>query len=95
MALLESRASLPAKSIMLEDSTLKVTKKRHAHKLTDQQWTYNDSLAIAGGFDRLPSFYEVGYKAWLTHKSADVLHYKDFTFIISEDGQAIIFYVPE
>ncbi|EFN76962.1 Dimethylaniline monooxygenase [N-oxide-forming] 2 [Harpegnathos saltator] len=68
LALLEGRVTLPAKSVTLEDSTLKTLNKRHAHKLMDQQWDYNDSLAIAGGFEKLPPFYKLGYTAWIFWK---------------------------
>lgn len=87
--------TLPAKLVMLEDSTLKTPKKRHAHKLMDRQWDYNDSLAIAGGFDRLPLFYKLGYRAWASQRSVNLLRYKDSKFIVSEDGQSIELVIPE
>ncbi|KAL6446644.1 hypothetical protein ACFW04_001255 [Cataglyphis niger] len=89
LALLEGQAALPAKSVMLEDSILKSPKKRHAHKLMDRQWDYNDSLAIAGGFNRLPLFYKLGYKAWSDQRSMNLLRYKDSRFVISEDEQSV------
>lgn len=95
MAVLQNRTILPAKLVMLEDSTLKTLKKRHAHKLMDQQWDYNDSLAIAGEFARLPLFYKLGYRAWAVQRSANLLRYKDSKFIISEDGQNVELVIPE
>ncbi|XP_025991005.2 flavin-containing monooxygenase FMO GS-OX-like 2 isoform X2 [Solenopsis invicta] len=95
LALLQNRITLPTKSVMIEDSTLKTPKKRHAHKLMDQQWDYNDSLAIAGGFNRLPLFYKLGYKAWSIQRSMNLLHYKDSKFIISEDGQNVELVIPK
>lgn len=86
---------LPTKSVMLEDSILKTSKKRHAHKLMDHQWDYNDSLATAGGFNRLPLFYKVGYRVWSIQRSANILRYKDSKFIFSEDGQSVELVVPE
>nr|XP_012224297.1 PREDICTED: flavin-containing monooxygenase FMO GS-OX-like 2 [Linepithema humile] len=94
LALLENRTTLPAKSVLLEDSTLKTPKKRHAHKLMDRQWDYNDSLAIAGGFDRLPLFYKLGYGAWSVQRPTNLLRYKDSRFVISEDGQSVELIIP-
>ncbi|XP_071563657.1 uncharacterized protein [Temnothorax nylanderi] len=95
LALLQNRVNLPSKLIMLENSALKTQKKRHAHKLMDHQWDYNDSLAIAGGFDRLPLFYKLGYSAWSVQRSMNLLRYKDSKFIISEDGQSVELVIPE
>lgn len=95
LALLQNRVTLPAKFVMLEDSALKTPKKRHAHKLMDRQWDYNDSLAIAGRFDRLPLFYKLGYRAWSVQRSTNLLRYKDSKFIISEDGQSVELVIPE
>ena len=89
LALLESRATLPLKSTMLEDSKLKAAKKRHAHRLMDRQWDYNDSLADAGGFDRLPKFYRRGYEVWSGHRKLDFLNYKKSRFVVSEDGETV------
>ena len=80
---------------MLENSALKTQKKRHAHKLMDHQWDYNDSLAIAGGFDRLPLFYKLGFSAWSVQRSMNLLRYKDSKFIVSEDGQSVELVIPE
>lgn len=87
--------ALPTKSVMLEDSILKTPKKRHAHKLMDHQWDYNDSLATVGGFDRLPLFYKIGYRAWAVQRSANLLRYKDSKFVFSEDGQSVELIIPE
>lgn len=95
LALLQNRVTLPMKLVMLENSALKTSKKRHAHKLMDSQWDYNDSLAIAGGFDRLPLFYKLGYRAWSVQRSMNLLRYKDSKFIISEDGQSVELVIPE
>lgn len=95
LALLEGRVALPTKSVMLEDSILKTPKKRHAHKLMDHQWDYNDSLATVGGFDRLPLFYKIGYRAWAVQRSANLLRYKDSKFVFSEDGQSVELIIPE
>jgi len=61
----------------------------------DCQWDYNDSLAIAGGFDQLPMFYKLGYKAWSVQRSMNLLRYKDSKFIISENGENIELIIPE
>ncbi|KAL0123019.1 hypothetical protein PUN28_007568 [Cardiocondyla obscurior] len=95
LALLQNRITLPAKLVMLENSALKSSNKRHAHKLMDRQWDYNDSLAIAGGFNRLPLFYKVGYNVWSIQRSVNLLRYKDSKFVISEDGQNIELVIPE
>lgn len=61
----------------------------------DRQWDYNDSLAISGGFNRLPSFYRIGYSAWTAKKSANLLRYKDSKFVFSENGQSVEITIPE
>ncbi|XP_020300440.1 flavin-containing monooxygenase FMO GS-OX-like 4 [Pseudomyrmex gracilis] len=94
LALLENRATLPAKSVMLEDSVLKTARKKHAHKLMDKQWDYNDSLADAGGFKRLPVFYKIGYTAWNVNRISNLLRYKDSKFVVSEDGQSVEVVLP-
>lgn len=95
LAMLENRASLPARSIMLEDSKLKTHKKSHAHRLMDKQWEYNDSLADSGGFDRLPKFYKIGYKMWSSQRKVNLLNYKRARFAISEDGENVEFVIPK
>lgn len=95
LALLEKRANLPTKLIMLENSKLKTSKKRHAHKLMDKQWDYNNSLADAGGFDRLPKFYKLGYEAWFAQRKANLLNYKKARFVISEDEESVELVVPK
>ncbi|KAK9308846.1 hypothetical protein QLX08_001268 [Tetragonisca angustula] len=95
LALLEKRASLPTKLIMLENSKLKTSKKRHAHKLMDKQWDYNNSLADAGGFDRLPKFYKLGYEAWSAQRKANLLNYKRARFVISEDEESVELVIPK
>ncbi|KOC59194.1 Flavin-containing monooxygenase FMO GS-OX-like 9 [Habropoda laboriosa] len=95
LALLEGRASLPARSIMLEDAKLKTSKKRHAHKLMDKQWAYNDSLADGGGFDRLPKFYKLGYNAFVAERKVNLLNYKKSRFVVSKDGETVELIAPK
>ncbi|XP_076241300.1 uncharacterized protein LOC143183580 [Calliopsis andreniformis] len=89
LALLEKKATLPPRSTMLEDSELKVAKKRHAHRLMDNQWNYNNSLADAGGFERLPKFYKIGYDLWASGRKGNLLHYKNAKFVVSADGESV------
>ena len=79
---------------MLEDSKLKASKKRHAHKLMDKQWEYNDSLADAGRFDRLPKFYKVGYEVWSSQRKMNLSSYKKARFVISSDGESVELIIP-
>lgn len=79
---------------MLEDSKLKTLKKRHAHRMMTEQWEYNDFLANAGKFNRLPAFYKAGYKAWHSRKKGNLLHYKDAKFVVSENGQNVEVILP-
>lgn len=74
---------------MLEDSRLKTTKKRHAHKLQDKQWEYNDSVADAGGFERLPRFYKHVFEKWSTLRVTNLLRYRSAKLVISADGESI------
>ncbi|CAK9794707.1 Flavin-containing monooxygenase FMO GS-OX-like 2 [Anthophora plagiata] len=94
LALLDGRASLPARSIVLEDAKLKTSKKRHAHKLMDKQWAYNDSLANEGDFDRLPKFYKLGYDAWSALRKVNLLNYKKARFVVSDDGKTVELIIP-
>ncbi|XP_012283263.1 flavin-containing monooxygenase FMO GS-OX-like 4 [Orussus abietinus] len=89
LALLQGRVELPSKSDMLVDAALKTPMKRHAHRLANKQWEYNDSLADAGGFERLPAFYRIGYNSWSQERNRNLLNYKNTKFLISEDGQTV------
>ncbi|EZA52799.1 hypothetical protein DMN91_008805 [Ooceraea biroi] len=95
LALLEGHAVLPVKSEMLEDSACKTLRKKHAHKLMDSQWEYNDSLAIVAGVDRLPLFYKLGYTEWAQQRDRNLLRYKDSRFVISDNGQNVEVTLPE
>lgn len=61
----------------------------------DCQWDYNDSLATVGGFNRLPIFYKLGYRAWTVQKFSNLLRYKDSKFVFSEDGQRVELIIPQ
>lgn len=74
---------------MTEDSKLKTEKKRDAHALADQQWSFNNSLAKDGGFNPLPPFYETGYKAWWSLRKSNLWHYKDYKLIIADDNKSV------
>lgn len=87
-------ASLPSKLEMFEDSKCKAAKKRHGHKMLDKQWEYNDSLANAGRFDRLPIFYRLGFQGWNAQRKSNLLQYKDAKFTVSEDGQSVELVIP-
>lgn len=94
LALLEKKATLPSKTEMLEDSKLKTVKKRHAHKLMDKQWSYNDSLAIAGDFPCLPDYYRLGYEVWAAQRKTNLLDYKNSKFLVSDDGRSVQLITP-
>ncbi|KAK2578811.1 hypothetical protein KPH14_012030 [Odynerus spinipes] len=94
LSLLKRRFDLPSKSEMLEDSRLKVSKKRHAHKMMIEQWEYNNLLADVGGFDRLPTFYKAGYVAWNLQRKINLLRFKYAKFIVSEDGKSVELILP-
>lgn len=79
---------------MLEDSKLKTSKKRHAHKLMNKQWEYNDSLAVAGGFDRLPKFYKLGYEVWSARRKMNLSSYKKARFVVSSDEENVELIIP-
>lgn len=80
---------------MLEESKLKTSKKRHAHKLSDKQWDYNNALADAGDFDRLPKFYKLGYEAWSVQRKANLLNYKRARFVLSKDQETVELVIPK
>lgn len=94
LALLEKRTTLPPRSVMLEDSRLKTEKKRHAHKLMDKQWDYNNSLADAADAERLPKFYKLGYNICAAQRKANLLNYKMARFVVSDDGESVEMVVP-
>ncbi|XP_015597693.1 flavin-containing monooxygenase FMO GS-OX-like 4 [Cephus cinctus] len=87
--LLKERFQLPPKADMLEDAKLKIPLKRHAHKLANNQWDYNNNLADMGGFKRLPKFYRIGYMASHSQRLTNLLNYKKSEFILSEDGESV------
>ncbi|XP_043287765.1 flavin-containing monooxygenase FMO GS-OX-like 4 [Venturia canescens] len=86
LRVLRGKVSLPTKAEMLEDSKLKSTNKRHAHTLGNQQFDYNDDLAISGSFERLPAYYKNGYLAWHEARAGNLLNYKDSKFVILPDN---------
>ncbi|XP_012261654.2 flavin-containing monooxygenase FMO GS-OX-like 4 [Athalia rosae] len=89
LATLKGVATLPSKETMIEDSVYKTPLKRHAHRLAEGQWEYNDLLARDGGFDPLPPMYKAGYSAWKLQRSRNLLHYKDAKFIVADDGESV------
>ncbi|XP_046746523.1 flavin-containing monooxygenase FMO GS-OX-like 4 isoform X2 [Diprion similis] len=89
IALLKSNVRLPSKEVMLQDASCKSPLKRHAHRLADNQWEYNDGLARDGGFETLPPFYKAGYSAWKIQRGRNLMHYKDAKFIVDEDGESV------
>ncbi|KAG7200502.1 hypothetical protein KM043_001066 [Ampulex compressa] len=95
LAILQGVSDLPSKSSMLEEARVKGGRKRDVHKMKDRQWAYNDSLADAGGFERLPAFYEAAYKVWSDQRLTNLLRYKDSSFYVSEDGKTIEIVVPD
>lgn len=60
----------------------------------NEQWEYNDSLADAGGFERLPFFYKAGYVAWSAQRKANLLRYKYAKFIVYEDSKSVELVLP-
>ncbi|XP_076165841.1 uncharacterized protein LOC143145905 [Ptiloglossa arizonensis] len=94
VALLEKRTTLPPRAVMLEDSKLKTVKIRHAHRLMDKQWEYNDSLADAGGFDRLPKLYRLGYEAWSSQRKINFVSYKRAKFLYDKVAETVELVVP-
>ncbi|XP_014211421.1 flavin-containing monooxygenase FMO GS-OX-like 4 [Copidosoma floridanum] len=91
---LRDKSRLPAVGVMLEDSRLKASEKRHAHKLGNAQWAYNDSLARESGVEPLPGYYELGYAAWWNLRKAHLMDYKSFDLFVSADGARVGIVVP-
>nr|BCT26324.1 flavin-dependent monooxygenase [Euura sp. 'Pontania] len=89
IAVLKGVVSLPSREIMLEDAAYKTSLKRHAHRLAEDQWDYNDSLAREGHFEPLPHMYKAGHSAWKVQRSRNLLHYKEAKFLVAEDGESV------
>lgn len=89
LAVLKGAASLPSREIMLEDAAYKTPLRRHAHRLAENQWDYNDALARDGHFQPLPHMYKAGYSAWKVQRSRNLLHYKEAKFLVAEDGESV------
>ncbi|XP_048505798.1 flavin-containing monooxygenase FMO GS-OX5-like [Athalia rosae] len=89
LATLKGVATLPSRETMLEDSVSKTALKRHAHRLTESQWDYNDLLARDGGFDPFPPIYKTGYYAWKSQRSRNLVNYQDAKFIVADDGKSV------
>ncbi|XP_020709860.2 flavin-containing monooxygenase FMO GS-OX5-like [Athalia rosae] len=89
LAILKGVTTLPSRETMLEDSVCKTPLKRHAHRLIEGQWEYNDLLAKDGGFDPLPPMYKAGYTAWLSQRKQNLVDYKDAKFVVADDGKSV------
>ena len=60
---------------------------RHAHRMNDLQWAYNDQLAELGNFAPLPKVYQDLYKFVWKRRTFDVLGYRRDNFeITGEDS---------
>ncbi|XP_014236219.1 flavin-containing monooxygenase FMO GS-OX-like 4 [Trichogramma pretiosum] len=87
---------LPSKDDQIADSNSSIANgtvaKRHAHKLSHNQWAYNDDLAQDGQFPALPDYYRSGYEAWWTKKRANLRDYKKFCLVIDkkDDGSSSV-----
>ncbi|KAK0084593.1 hypothetical protein PV325_006762 [Microctonus aethiopoides] len=87
LGLLLNRVILPSKDKMLED--VKLNNGKYPHKLSHNQWEYNDYFANAVGVDKLPLFYKNGYNAIHTLRSTNVLQYKDSEIVVKDDGETV------
>lgn len=87
MGLLLNRVILPSKDNMLKD--VKLNNGKYPHKLSHNQWEYNDYFANAVGADKLPLFYKNGYNVIHTLRSTNVLQYKDSEIVIEDDGETV------
>lgn len=87
------KTRLPSTTAMLEDSNASLQggkKKRHAHKLADAQWAYNDGLAKDAGIEPLPKFYQRGYELWGTGRRRGIAEYKNLTLRVGNlDGSDV------
>lgn len=89
LSLLKGKIQLPSTAEMLNDAKLKVSKKRHAHKIGSYQWDYNDELARTGQFEVLPPYYKLGYEAWSMLRKSHLRDYKKFNLVIEADGLSV------
>ena len=80
---------------MLEDAKLKVSKKRHAHRLFLYQYDFFDSMAKEAGLELVPLSFRKALDLWTIVRESDLWHYKDYKIILSEDDRdAQIVYNP-
>ncbi|XP_016843082.1 flavin-containing monooxygenase FMO GS-OX-like 2 [Nasonia vitripennis] len=87
VSLLRGKAKLPSRELMLADANeLHGRPERYAHFLGDAQWAYNDELAEAGAFERLPSYYRNGYQIWHAYRTKNVLGYKLSNLRVHDNG---------
>ena len=59
---------------------------RHAHRMHDLQWAYNDWLAEISGICPLPKMYEDLYYVVWKRRMFDVLGYRRDNYDITDDG---------
>ena len=59
---------------------------RHAHRMNNLQWAYNDELAELGNFPPLPKVYKELYEFVWKRRTFDVLGYRDDNYEIRDDG---------
>lgn len=85
---LKGQVKLPPKKVMLEDSMLKATKQKNAHKLTDSG-RYLDELTNLGGFTPIPKYYNIGFKVWIDFWSKHLDNFRDYNLVIGEDKASV------
>lgn len=85
---MKGQVKLPSKDVMLEDSKLKASRKRDAHKIKDAG-KYLDELANLGGFDPLPEYYKSGYEIWIDFMESHLDNFKDYTFVVGDDKATV------
>ncbi|XP_001603494.1 flavin-containing monooxygenase FMO GS-OX4 isoform X1 [Nasonia vitripennis] len=93
LSILIGKTRLPSTTAMLEDSNASLQggkKKRHAHKLADAQWDYNDGLAKDAGIEPLPKFYRRGFELWSVNRTKNLTEYKNLSMRVgSLDGEDV------
>ena len=58
---------------------------RHAHRMNDLQWIYNDHLAELGNFQPLPKVYENLYAFVRKRRSSNILGYRKDKYSITDE----------
>ncbi|XP_058803076.1 uncharacterized protein LOC131671001 isoform X2 [Phymastichus coffea] len=92
LAVLRGKLTLPSREKMLEEEKLPPGKpKSKAHFMIEEMFSYYDGLALAGGGDPLPDYFEPGFWLFYNELLRDPTHYREKNLYIYNNGKVVEF----